>query len=90
MVVAAVVLIGLGLGWSPPVQSQALDQLSDTERSTGFGLIRTVYIVFASLCGVVIGGSVTISGWASTIVILAAAMAVPAIALSANTVFRID
>lgn len=90
MVVAAVVLIGLGLGWSPPVQSQALDQLSDTERSTGFGLIRTVYIAFASLCGVVIGGSVTISGWASTIVILAAAMAVPAIALSANTVFRID
>lgn len=72
------------------MQSQALDQLSDTERSTGFGLIRTVYIVFASLCGVVIGGFVTISGWTSTIVILAAAMAVPAIALSANTVFRID
>lgn len=89
VVVVAVVLIGLGMGWSPPVQSRALDQLADAERGIGFGLIRTVYIAFAGLCGVVIGGAVTISGWASAIVIFAVVLAVPAIALGANTIFRI-
>lgn len=88
-VVAAVVLVGLGMGWSPPVQSRAVDQLTDTERGTGFGLIRTVYIAFAGLCGVVIGGAVTISGWASAIVTLAVVLAVPAVALGANAVFRV-
>ncbi len=88
-VVAAVVLVGLGMGWSPPVQSRAVDQLTDTEHGTGFGLIRTVYIAFADLCGVVIGGAVTISGWASAIVTLAVVLAVPAVALGANVVFRI-
>lgn len=89
VIIIAVVLVGLGMGWSPPIQSRAIDQLADTERGTGFGLIRTVYIAFAGLCGVVIGGAVTISGWASAIVILAVVLAVPAVALGANTVFRL-
>lgn len=89
VIIIAVVLVGLGMGWSPPIQSRAIDQLADTERGTGFGLIRTVYIAFAGLCGVVIGGAVTISGWASSIVILAVVLAVPAVALGANTVFRL-
>lgn len=88
-VVVAVVLIGIGMGWSPPVQSRAIDQLEDTERGIGFGLIRTVYIAFAGLCGVVIGGAVMISGWASAIVILTVVLAVPAVALGANALLRI-
>lgn len=89
IVVAAVVLVGLGMGWSPPVQSRVIDQLTEAEYGTGFGLVRTVYIAFASLSGIVIGGTVTISGWANAIIILAAIMAVPAITLSVNTIFRI-
>jgi YNFM family putative membrane transporter len=89
VVVAAVVLLGFGMGWSPPVQSRVIDQLAETERAIGFGLVRTVYIACASLCGVVIGGAVTIAGWTSAIVILALVMAIPAVALGANAVFRI-
>ena len=88
-VVAAVVLVGLGMGWSPPVQSRVIDQLAETERAIGFGLVRTVYIACASLCGVVIGGAVTIAGWTSAIAILALVMAIPALALGTNAVFRI-
>jgi YNFM family putative membrane transporter len=89
VVVASVVLVGLGMGWSPPVQSRAIDLLDETERATGFGLIRTVYIAAASLCGVVIAGAVTIAGWTSAIVLLAVGMVVPAVALGANALFRV-
>ena len=89
IVVVAVVFIGLGMGWNPPVQSRVTDELTEHERSIGFGLVRTVYIVFAGLCGVIIGGTVTVSGWANAIVILAIVMAIPAIALGVNTVFRV-
>ena len=89
IIVLAVVLVGLGMGWSPPVQSRVVDELAKTERGIGFGLVRTVYIAFAGLCGIVIGGTVTVSGWANAIIILAIVMAIPAVALSVNTVFRV-
>lgn len=80
----AVVLIGLSMGWGPPVQSRAMDRLDETERGVGFGLIRSVYIGFAALNGIVIGGIVTASGWAAGIGVLAASLAVPAVALGMN------
>ncbi|RRJ33670.1 MFS transporter [Halocatena pleomorpha] len=88
-IAGAVVCLGVGMGWSSPVQSRAIDQLSDDERGTGFGLIRTVYIGFASLSGVVVGSAVTLGGWASAIGILAIAFFVPAVALSVNATFRL-
>lgn len=87
--VGAVVCLGVGMGWSSPVQSRAIDQLNADEQGTGFGLIRTVYIAFASLSGIVVGGAVTLDGWASAIVILAVGLFVPAVALCANAAFRI-
>lgn len=90
LIVVAVVCLGLGMGWGPPVQSRIVDELPETERGVGFGLVRTVYIAFAGLCGIVIGGTVTISGWSSAIPILAVVMAAPAVALGATTIFHID
>lgn len=77
------------MGWSSPVQSRAIDQLDADERGTGFGLIRTVYIAFAGLSGIVVGGAVTLGGWASAIGILAVGLLVPAVALCVNAVLRI-
>jgi YNFM family putative membrane transporter len=89
IIVVAVVLVGLGMGWGPPVQSRIVDELPETERGVGFGLVRTVYIAFAGLCGVIIGGTVTLSGWGGAITILAIVMALPAVALGVNTIFRV-
>lgn len=63
VVLGSVVCLGLGMGWGPPVQSRIVDLLGGDERGTGFGLVRTCYIGFAALNGLVIGGTVTISGW---------------------------
>lgn len=88
-IIGAVVCLGVGMGWSSPVQSRAIDQLDADEQGTGFGLIRTVYIGFASLSGIVVGGAVTVGGWASAIGILAAGLLVPAAALCANAALRL-
>ncbi|WP_458187941.1 MFS transporter [Haladaptatus sp. NG-WS-4] len=85
-VVAAVVLVGLGMGWGPPVQSRAMDHLDETEQGVGFGLVRTVYIGFAALNGIVVMGVVTLSGWGAGIGVLAASLAIPAVAIGVNHV----
>jgi hypothetical protein len=62
-VVGGVVCLGLGMGWGPPVQARIVDQLGADERGAGFGLVRTCYIAFAALNGLIVGGVVTLSGW---------------------------
>jgi hypothetical protein len=47
-----------------PVQSQFIDQLDDTERGIGFGLVRTVYLLIGAVGSSVIGIVVTQTSWA--------------------------
>ena len=74
------------MDWGPPVQSRVMGRLNADERGTGFGLVRTVYIGFAALNGIVITGLVTISGWDAGIDALVVSLAVPAVALGLNGV----
>lgn len=84
LVIIAIVLVGLGMGWGPPVQSRAMDCLDTTEQGVGFGLVRSVYIGFAALNGIVIGGIVTLSGWTAGISVLTVLLVAPAIAIGLN------
>lgn len=84
VIAVAVGLVGLGMGWSPPVQSRAMDRLNATERGTGFGLVRTVYIGFAALNGIVIMGVVSVAGWQTGLGVLAVVCVLPATALVLN------
>lgn len=72
---AGVVGVGLGMGWGPPVQARVMDALDDGERGTGFGIVRSLYIGFAALNGVVVGGAVTLRGWDAGIAVILAALA---------------
>jgi hypothetical protein len=63
-----------------------MDRLDADEQGTGFGLVRTVYIGFAALNGIVVTGFVTISGWDAGIGALVISLAVPAVALGVNGV----
>lgn len=59
----AIPLVGLGMSWGAPVQTRFIDYLSDSERATGFGLVRTVYMLLGSLGSVVVGGLADVVGW---------------------------
>lgn len=48
-------LIGLGIGWAGVVQARFMAGFGATERGTGFGLVRTVFVVLGSAGNVVTG-----------------------------------
>jgi len=84
-----VVLVGLAMGWGPPVQSRAMDRLGADEQGVGFGLVRTTYIGFAALGAVVVMGAVTVAGWRAGIAVLVASLAIPVALLAANRLFTL-
>ncbi|MFC5970411.1 MFS transporter [Halomarina salina] len=88
VVTLGVGLVGVGMGWSPAVQSRFLDHLDAEESGHGFGLVRTVYIGFAALCGLVVGGAVTVSGWGLALSTLAGAMALATLVVVVSRVER--
>ncbi|WP_281193316.1 MFS transporter [Halorubrum sp. F4] len=83
-VVLGVLLVGLAMSWGAPLQSRFMDLLSDAERGAGFGLVRTVYMVFGASGSVVVGAVSDAAGWAAAFGLLAAVMAVGLLTLSAN------
>lgn len=50
-----VVLVSVGFGWGGVIQSQFMDNFTDVERSSGFGVARTVYTLVGSLGSVTTG-----------------------------------
>lgn len=62
-VLVAIPLVGLSMSWGAPVQSRFIDHLSDAERATGFGLVRTVYMLLGASGSVVVGGLADLAGW---------------------------
>jgi MFS family permease len=77
IIVAGVVAVGIGMGWGPPVQARFMDHLDENERGVGFGSVRSVYIGFAALNGILVGGAETIWGWNAAIAVLIVSLAIP-------------
>lgn len=76
LTVAAVgtVLLGFGMGWGAAVFPQFMDHLSEYERGTGFGLVRTAYLVVASMGSVSLGFLADQFGWAVSFATLITAL----------------
>lgn len=68
----AVVLVGVAMSWGPPLQSRAVGALPTAERGTGFGLVRTVYLLGGALGTTVVGGVADTGGWETSFGLLAA------------------
>jgi MFS family permease len=69
-VLAGVLLLGIGMGWGAAVFPRFMDHLPGDERGTGFGLIRTVYMVVAASGSVVVGVLASTVGWAGSFLFL--------------------
>ena len=63
MAVAAVALTGFSMGWGAALMPKFMDHLDDHERSAGFGLVRTVYMVLGASGSVVAGFVADFFGW---------------------------
>ena len=60
---AAVVLFGIGSSFFASLEPRFMDHLSDSERGAGFGLVRTVYVVFGSTGSFGVGLLADLFGW---------------------------
>jgi MFS family permease len=83
-VVAGIGLLGVGVSWPGPVQARFFDQLGDEQRGYGFGLLRTVYLLIASLGSVAVGALVDLGGWPAGFGLLVAVLACCLLLLGLN------
>ena len=63
MVSGAVVLAGLSMCWGAALMPKFMDHLGEAERSAGFGLIRTAYMVLGAAGSVGTGAAADLLGW---------------------------
>ncbi|MEF8816777.1 MAG: MFS transporter [Salinibacter sp.] len=61
--VVSVVCAGLSMGWGAALMPKFMDHLDEHERSAGFGLVRTVYMVLGASGSVVTGFVADAFGW---------------------------
>ncbi|MDZ5811413.1 MFS transporter, partial [Halorubrum sp. AD140] len=83
-IVAAISLIGTGLGMAVTVEPRIVDELSESEQGVGFGLVRTVYLVVSSLGSVVTGFLADTVGWAVAFLTLSGLLAAIFVVLLVN------
>ncbi|ELY36182.1 MFS transporter [Natronorubrum tibetense] len=88
-IVAAVLLVGTGLGWGAALLPRFMDVLSETERGAGFGLIRTVYGFIGALGSVATGLLADLFGWGFAFGVLAGLLVLVFVALVANWVLSL-
>lgn len=74
-------IIGAGFGWPAAIQSRFMDHLTPTDRTVGFGLVRTVYLTLGSTGSAVTGAVADLAGWRAAIGLLAGLFFVAAAAL---------
>ncbi|KYH27395.1 multidrug resistance protein MdtL [Halalkalicoccus paucihalophilus] len=63
VVVLGVVLAGIAMSWSAPLQDRYIVRLSEGEENRGFGLVRTVYMLLGALGSVATGTLADLAGW---------------------------
>ena len=61
--VLSVSLAGLSMGWGAALMPKFMDHLDDHERNSGFGLVRTVYMMLGAAGSVVTGLVADLLGW---------------------------
>ncbi len=82
--VAAVLLVGTGLSYQAALLPRFMDALSERERATGFGLVRSVYGIVAGVGPVATGVTADAFGWGVAFAVLAALLVVVLCALVGN------
>lgn len=70
-VAVGILLIGLGASYFPALDPRFLDELSEAERGTGFGLVRTIYVVTGATGSVGVGLLADSFDWAGAFLFLA-------------------
>lgn len=83
-----IVLAGISMSSVPVIQSRMLDRLSQTNRGVGFGLFRTVYMLFGALGTTVTGTIAETVGWTEAFGVLSILLSVNLLSLFLTRINR--
>ena len=88
-VIVGITLVGIAMSFGSALMPRFLRELSAEEQNAGFGLVRTVYMIVASLGSVVVGLLADLFGWTVAFGFLAASLAAIVLALTINSAFKL-
>lgn len=86
--IGGVVVMGVGLGWGGVLQSRYMDLLSADERGTGYGFVRSVYMLVGALGSVVTGTLAELATWPVAYGFVVVVIVAAGLAVLANRVFN--
>lgn len=89
LLVAAVVLAGIGASFFPAIDPRFLDQFPESSRNAGFGLVRTIYGVIGATGSIGLGFFSDVFGWAIGMGILATLYTFALVIISLNWGFKL-
>lgn len=84
---AGIVFAGIGMSYHPAVLSRFLDEFSEAETGTGFGLVRTIYGIMAASGSVVAGVIADLSSWAASFGFMVVLLSIVLMSLVVNQLF---
>ncbi|MFB6111791.1 MAG: MFS transporter [Halobacteriaceae archaeon] len=76
--------LAIGLAWGGVVQSRFMDRFAPEEQGTGFGLVRTVYMLLGASGSAVTGTLAAVAGWPVAFGAVAALLLAAASSLTIN------
>lgn len=82
--VAGVLAVGVGVSWGGVVQSRFMDRFDPDEQGTGFGLVRTVYMLVGATGSAVTGTLAGLGGWPLAFGAVAGLLGLGAAAIATN------
>lgn len=88
--VAGSVVLGLGISYPGPLQARFMDQLDETERGYGFGLVRTVYMFLGASGSVVVGALADANGWVFAYAVVGGLLACGLLLIAVNYLLGLE
>ncbi len=80
-IAAATVLVGIAMSWGATMLPKFLDHMKPSEEGMGFGLVRTMYMVFGASGSVGVGLLADVFGWAVAFLVLSGILATIVVAM---------
>jgi MFS family permease len=81
-------LIGMGVGWAGVIQARFMAGFDATERGTGFGLVRTVFVTLGSAGNAVTGALAESVDWTAAYGLVSVLLVIAAIVVVLDNVTR--
>lgn len=85
----AILFIGTAMSWAAALLPRFMDVFAEGERNTGFGLVRTSYMVVSASGSTIVGVIADIAGWNAAFGVFVVLLLGVCFALSINRVFSL-